>query len=55
MKLFSSLHLLFVQNASMPRMFRLFRGLGLRHLIIVDEENKVNQNLWKLVENFKLF
>ena len=36
---------LFMQNASMPRMFRLFRGLGLRHLIIVDGQNRVKENL----------
>ncbi|KAI0238338.1 H(+)/Cl(-) exchange transporter 7 [Lamellibrachia satsuma] len=28
-------------NASLPRMFRLFRGLGLRHLIIVNDSNQV--------------
>ncbi|KAK2142065.1 hypothetical protein LSH36_1000g00038 [Paralvinella palmiformis] len=28
-------------NASLPRMFRLFRGLGLRHLITVNEKNEV--------------
>ena len=25
----------------MPRIFRLFRGLGLRHLVITDEHNRV--------------
>lgn len=28
-------------NANLPRIFRLFRGLGLRHLVIVDENNRV--------------
>ena len=30
-----------VENANLPRIFRLFRGLGLRHLVIVDEHNRV--------------
>ncbi|CAG7629207.1 unnamed protein product [Allacma fusca] len=30
-----------LNNASMPRIFRLFRGLGLRHLVIVNDNNKV--------------
>jgi chloride channel 7 len=29
------------ENSNLPRMFRLFRGLGLRHLIVVDEHNNV--------------
>ncbi|XP_077980115.1 H(+)/Cl(-) exchange transporter 7-like [Glandiceps talaboti] len=29
------------QNASLPRIFRLFRGLGLRHLVVVDDHNQV--------------
>ena len=29
------------QNASLPRLFRLFRGLGLRHLVIVNDLNEV--------------
>ena len=29
------------ENANLPRIFRLFRGLGLRHLVIVDEHNRV--------------
>lgn len=29
------------ENSNLPRIFRLFRGLGLRHLIIVDEHNRV--------------
>lgn len=28
-------------NSNLPRAFRLFRGLGLRHLIIVDQNNYV--------------
>lgn len=30
-----------LHNASMPRLFRLFRGLGLRHLVIVNDLNEV--------------
>lgn len=26
----------------MPRVFRLFRGLGLRHLVVVSDEFEVN-------------
>ncbi|XP_064641339.1 H(+)/Cl(-) exchange transporter 7-like isoform X2 [Lineus longissimus] len=29
------------QNVSLPRIFKLFRGLGLRHLVVVDEDNEV--------------
>lgn len=29
------------ENSNLPRIFRLFRGLGLRHLVIVDEHNRV--------------
>lgn len=29
------------QSASLPRMFRLFRALGLRHLPIVNDTNEV--------------
>lgn len=29
------------ENSNFPRVFRLFRGLGLRHLIIVDDNNYV--------------
>ena len=29
------------ESSNLPRMFRLFRGLGLRHLVIVDDTNKV--------------
>ncbi|CAH1784480.1 unnamed protein product [Owenia fusiformis] len=28
-------------NVSLPRMFKLFRGLGLRHLIVVNDKNEV--------------
>lgn len=28
-------------NASLPSIFHLFRGLGLRHVVVVDDENKV--------------
>ena len=30
-----------LQSASLPRVFRLFRGLGLRHLAIVNDTNEV--------------
>jgi len=26
----------------MPRIFKLFRGLGLRHLVVVNRKNEVN-------------
>ncbi|XP_041087090.1 H(+)/Cl(-) exchange transporter 7-like [Polyodon spathula] len=29
------------QDTSLPRVFKLFRALGLRHLVVVDEENRV--------------
>lgn len=29
------------ENSNFPKVFRLFRGLGLRHIIIVDENNRV--------------
>ena len=32
---------LFFQNASLSRAFRLFRALGLRHIVVIDENNKV--------------
>lgn len=30
-----------VQETSLPRVFKLFRALGLRHLVVVDDENRV--------------
>jgi chloride channel 7 len=30
-----------IENTNLPRIFRIFRGLGLRHLIITDEQNRV--------------
>lgn len=30
-----------MQETSLPRVFKLFRALGLRHLVVVDDENKV--------------
>lgn len=29
------------QETSLPRVFKLFRALGLRHLVVVDDENRV--------------
>ena len=29
------------ENSNLPRIFRLFRGLGLRHIVIVDMHNRV--------------
>jgi chloride channel 7 len=29
------------ENCNLPRIFRLFRGLGLRHLVIVNDHNQV--------------
>lgn len=29
----------------MPRVFRLFRGLGLRHLVVIDEDYQVSTML----------
>ncbi|KAK2167559.1 hypothetical protein LSH36_26g05031 [Paralvinella palmiformis] len=28
-------------NTSLPRIFKLFRGLGLRHLVVIDKHNEV--------------
>lgn len=30
------------QSFSLTKLFKLFRGLGLRHLIVVNEENEVS-------------
>lgn len=30
-----------MQETSLPRVFKLFRALGLRHLVVVDDENRV--------------
>lgn len=30
-----------LQEASLPRVFKLFRALGLRHLVVVDNCNQV--------------
>lgn len=30
-----------LQEASLPRVFKLFRALGLRHLVVVDNHNQV--------------
>lgn len=43
------------QNASLPRIFRLFRGLGLRHIVVVNDVNEVtiylNKNIFLLASN----
>lgn len=31
------------QEASLPRVFKLFRALGLRHLVVVDNRNQVSE------------
>lgn len=31
-----------LQEASLPRVFKLFRALGLRHLVVVDNRNEVS-------------
>lgn len=31
-----------LQEASLPRVFKLFRALGLRHLVVVDNHNQVS-------------
>lgn len=31
-----------LQEASLPRVFKLFRALGLRHLVVVDNHNEVS-------------
>ena len=32
-----------LQDVSLPRLFRLFRGLGLRHLVVVNDRNRVSK------------
>lgn len=32
-----------MQETSLPRVFKLFRALGLRHLVVVDDENRVGE------------
>lgn len=34
-----------MQETSLPRVFKLFRALGLRHLVVVDDENRVGAEL----------
>ncbi len=34
------------QETSLPRVFKLFRALGLRHLVVVDNENRVSVSLF---------
>uniref|UniRef100_A0A8D0H046 Chloride voltage-gated channel 7 n=1 Tax=Sphenodon punctatus TaxID=8508 RepID=A0A8D0H046_SPHPU len=36
------------QEASLPRVFKLFRALGLRHLVVVDNRNEVSSWQWVL-------
>ena len=35
-----------LQEASLPRVFKLFRALGLRHLVVVDNRNEVSARSW---------
>lgn len=42
-----------MQETSLPRVFKLFRALGLRHLVVVDDENRVGVVL--LVMEFNSF
>lgn len=30
-----------LQGVSLPRIFKLFRGLGLRHLLVVNNDNEI--------------
>ena len=32
-----------LQNSSLSRTFKLFRALGLRHIVVVDENNEVSE------------
>jgi len=43
------------QNSSLPRIFRLFRGLGLRHLVIVNDVNEVMPFTYGNVELVTIF
>lgn len=36
------MYLINLQVASLPRIFRLFRALGLRHLLVINDTNEVN-------------
>lgn len=44
----NALTLLF-QNVSLSRVFKLFRALGLRHIVVVNENNEVSR-VWKLAK-----
>lgn len=35
-----------MQEASLPRVFKLFRALGLRHLVVVNNRNEVSPARW---------
>ena len=43
---FSSSHF---QNTSLPRIFKLFRGLGLRHLVVINKHNEVSWSFFKVI------
>ena len=37
------------QTFSLPRLFKLFRGLGLRHLIVVNDVNEVSLSCFLII------
>lgn len=38
--------------ASLPRIFRLFRAMGLRHIVVVNDSNEVFLLIFKLIYRF---
>jgi hypothetical protein len=32
---------LYIQTMSLPRIFKLFRAMGLRHIVVVNDSNEV--------------
>lgn len=35
----------------MPRIFRLFRAMGLRHIVVVNDSNEVFTNIFSTMNN----